>query len=403
MPKSNLPCGKDTPIIKPAAIKGAGVCLRLLKYIKRVDIMQMLLLLRGFVVLGVMLMHTTWFFSQPHSETWTTISSMLLDIISLFAVPLILFISGYLFISRHRHADRYGLSFCRKMFLSVLSPYLLFSLLYLAGACFFNGEKYSVSEIISLIFTGSAAVHLVFFRALFGYFVVYPVIVKCFTYCQHHKKMLYYFAAVIFLQMVWKSLNNMENLGAAMENILLATTFLRYITYFSFGMAAYIHRCLILRWIGRHYGLLNLLLLVFIPAVAGCWFAKYYLHSYRILEFICFPLNLFLYSILIAMLFYHANAWLHQHSFHKQMFIYLGNYSFGIFLLHIIFMYCGVKILTLLHITPADFSFYPLLFILMLSMSVSAMELLVRLPWHEYIVGKISKLHFFCGGQKQSE
>ena len=32
------------------------------------------LLLRGFVVLGVMLMHTTWYFSHAHAESWVTIS-----------------------------------------------------------------------------------------------------------------------------------------------------------------------------------------------------------------------------------------------------------------------------------------------------------------------------------------
>lgn len=94
------------------------------------------LLLRGFVVLGVMLMHTTWYFSHAHAESWVTISEMLLDIISLFAVPLVMFVSGYMFISHNRHADYYKWSFFRRMFLSVLSPYLLFSLLYLGGAWF---------------------------------------------------------------------------------------------------------------------------------------------------------------------------------------------------------------------------------------------------------------------------
>lgn len=69
------------------------------------------LLLRGFVVLGVMLMHTTWYFSHAHAESWVTISEMLLDIISLFAVPLVMFVSGYMFISHNRHADYYKWSF----------------------------------------------------------------------------------------------------------------------------------------------------------------------------------------------------------------------------------------------------------------------------------------------------
>lgn len=108
-------------------------------------------------------------FKQAPGGSWETLSVMLLDIISLFAVPLFMFISGYLFISRHSHADKYGIGFCRKMFLSVLSPYLLFSLMYIIGACWVNNDKYSLDEIITMIITGSAAVHLGFFRALFGF------------------------------------------------------------------------------------------------------------------------------------------------------------------------------------------------------------------------------------------
>ena len=84
--------------------------------------MSSTLLLRGFVVLGVMLMHTTWYFNSAQQRSWVTISEMLLDIISLFAVPLVMFVSGYVFTSHNRHADYYKLSFFRKMFFSVLSP-----------------------------------------------------------------------------------------------------------------------------------------------------------------------------------------------------------------------------------------------------------------------------------------
>lgn len=354
--------------------------------------MQMILLLRGFVVLGVMLMHTAWFFKKAPGGSWETLSVMLLDIISLFAVPLFMFISGYLFISRHSHADKYGIGFCRKMFLSVLSPYLLFSLMYIVGACWVNNDKYSLDEIITMIITGSAAVHLGFFRALFGFYIFYPLIIRCFRYCQKQKVLPLYFAAVIILQLLWKCWNNLVVPGQEEAYLVMALSFLRYIAYFSFGMAACLYRRRLLSWTGRHYGLLNLLLLIFIPAVAGCWFARYYLHDYQILEFICFPLNLFLYTILIAMIFYSASSWSKQNNFRRYLIVYLGNYSFGIFLLHIIFMYCGDALLTLAGITPDTLIFYPLLFCLMLMMSVVAMELIMQLPFYQYFIGKTDKV-----------
>lgn len=355
--------------------------------------MQMLLLLRGFVVLGVMLMHTAWFFQQAANNTWETVSVMILDIISLFAVPLFMFVSGYLFISRHGHADMYGRDFCKKMFLSVLSPYLLFSLLYIIGTCWFNHSNYSAADIVWMMATGSAAVHMVFFRALFGFYVFYPFIIRCFKYCHRKKYLLLYFVAVIFLQILWKSLNNITFSEHITFYFILVFSFLRYIAYFSFGMATYLYHRRILKWIGQYYARLNLLLVLFVPAIGGCWFARYYLQDYRILEFICFPLNLFLYTILIAMLFFVASHLVRKNNFGRYAVAYLGNYSFGIFLLHVIFMCCGDRLLLLAGITPDRLIFYPLLFAMMLTLSILAMEIIIHLPCCEYLVGKVSKVH----------
>ena len=127
------------------------------------------LILRGFVVLGVILMHTSWFFSSGGSENMVALSSMLLEVLSLFAVPLFMAIAGYLFTGRNKHAYIYSAAFFKKMLLSVLSPYLLFSTLYIVTAFVFDGHTYTLGEIVVDMLTGSAAVHLGFFRALIGF------------------------------------------------------------------------------------------------------------------------------------------------------------------------------------------------------------------------------------------
>lgn len=365
--------------------------------------MQFPLLLRGFVVLGIMLMHTAWFFNKDHTETLVTVTGMMLDLISLFAVPLFMFISGYLFVSRHRHANFYGLSFVKKMFLSVLWPYLLFSLLYIGGAYFFSNEYYTAADIFQMILTGSAAIHLGFFRALFGFFVFYPIIIKYFIKCRRLKKLGVYFAVVIALQIIWKIFNNIDFANDNIEYLIMATTFLRYIAYFSFGIAAWLYRRQYLRWLDTHYWLLCLSLVIFIPLTALCWVAKYYWHNYHILEFICFPLNLFLYTIIISMLFRYANTLEQQDTLSKRFVAYIGNYSFGIFLLHIVFMYLGVRLLNILAITPEKIIFYPLLFIIMLSLSLTSMELLVRIPLHQYLIGSVGKVQLYKRGDNLRE
>ncbi len=355
-------------------------------------IMSCSLLLRGFVVLGVMLMHTTWYFSSTHTQSWITISEMLLDIISLFAVPLVMFVSGYVFMNHNRHAEYYKWPFFRKMFLSVISPYLLFSLIYLAGFYIFNASTYTPTKIIYLIFTGSSAVHMAFFRALFGFYAIYPLLLHYFNHCRRQHRLHRFVIQVILLQLLWKICNNLGTTNTYALLILDITTFLRYITYFSFGMLAFIYHKKLLLWIDTHHTLLNIGLLLNLPLVTICWFFKYYYHSLPILEFVCFPLNLFLYTIIITMLFDYVHTLESQDSFSKRFMLYLGNYSFGIFLIHIIYMYVGDKLLTMVHLSPQQILFYPLLFVIMLSFSLLTMELLARVSWGHYFIGRVKPL-----------
>ena len=350
------------------------------------------LLLRGFVVLGVLLMHTTWYFTNAQAKSWVTISEMLLDIISLFAVPLVMFVSGYVFINHNRHAEYYKWSFFRKMFFSVLSPYILFSLIYLAGFYFFNDSSYTPKQIVYLLVTGSSAVHMAFFRALFGFYAVYPLLLHYFNHCRLQHRLHRFVIQVILLQLLWKICNNLELTNSYAVLMLELTTFLRYIAYFSFGMMAFVYQKRLLQWIDTHHMLLNIGFLLNLPLVALCWFCKYFYHSLHFLEFVCFPLNLFLYTIIITMLFAYVHTLESQDSFSKRFMLYLGNYSFGIFLIHVSYMYVGDKLLTLLSLSPRQVLFYPLLFIIMLSLSLLTMEILTRVSWGHYLIGHVKPL-----------
>ena len=187
-------------------------------------------------------------------------------------------------------------------------------------------------------------------------------------------------------------MNNIKFETVWISYLLMGTMFLRYLVYFSLGMAAYYYKKEFLEWIGRSRKFLVWLLIIFIPLVTVCWLEKYYWKTYYILEFICFPLNMFLYTILIAMLFYHSEDIDRKNTLQKRFVLYLGNYSFGIFLIHIFFMYlCTEYLLPLLQITPSMLTFYPLLFVLMLVLSLGSMEILARLPFHELLIGKVER------------
>ena len=89
---------------------------------------------------------------------------------------------------------------------------------------------------------------------------------------------------------------------------------------------------------------------------------------------------------------YHSEDIDRKNTLQKRFVLYLGNYSFGIFLIHIFFMYlCTEYLLPLLQITPSMLTFYPLLFVLMLVLSLGSMEILARLPFHELLIGKVER------------
>ena len=96
-------------------------------------------------------------------------------------------------------------------------PYLLFSTLYIVTAFVFDGHTYTLGEIVVDMLTGSAAVHLGFFRALIGFYLVYPFLIRIFTKCRESGWLKYYFAAAAVLQISWKVLNNIqfETVGSA--------------------------------------------------------------------------------------------------------------------------------------------------------------------------------------------
>ena len=66
--------------------------------------------------------------------------------------------------------------------------------------------------------------------------------------------------------------------------------------------------------------------------------------------------------------------------------------AIGIFLIHIIYMYVGHKLLTVIRLSPQQVLFYPLLFLLMLSLSLATMELLTRVSWGHYLIGNVKHI-----------
>src|SRR5689334_17066209 len=132
--------------------------------------------LRGIAILAVVGVHV---FSNggqvrtPGPLLQTTVFLKL--VLEALAVPLFIFISGYVL------AKRYWDGFSAKEFYgkrlsAILLPYIAFSLFYTLAFGLQDGWP-SLGETVRRLLTGEAADHLWFFGVIFGLYLVYPLLV----------------------------------------------------------------------------------------------------------------------------------------------------------------------------------------------------------------------------------
>ncbi|MCQ1535230.1 acyltransferase [Methanosarcina sp. KYL-1] len=366
--------------------------------------------LRGFSILAVIAIHTSGYFSKVSTPNLTVIINLVIGVFSHFAVPMFIFISGFVLSLKYRE-NIHKINFVKKRMKSIVPQYLIFSFVYLIMKEFHTlyasllglpsvsgvSERLSIGIILFKLLTGSSCFHLWFIILIIQFYLLYPFIIKVYTkYSQKNSIMLLMLIAY-FTQVIWEiyilDLNNRASLNLQFINYIYLPS---YTFYFIAGIYFSQHFEAIMSMISKYKINIVVLSIIIILTVVSSYltFEIYYgslneTHPYSSLILIF--ISPIYYSSICLILITIARKLTRQNTVYSVTIHRFGEYSFGIYLIHGVFLYCILALLNVFGVTPKSFIFYPLYTIMVTGLSYTSVCLLNRLPLGSYVIGQSRK------------
>lgn len=136
-------------------------------------------ILRGFAFVAVVLQHAIGhYYPMPSATLEDGVILGIFLILSKFAVPIFIFITGLVLFYNYDGDIRYG-TFIRKRFKDILLPYLPWAVLYAVVFHQLNLlEAGSLSKLGMLVFTGTASYHLWYIVMIFQFYLLFPFLLR---------------------------------------------------------------------------------------------------------------------------------------------------------------------------------------------------------------------------------
>jgi peptidoglycan/LPS O-acetylase OafA/YrhL len=361
--------------------------------------------LRGFAIIAVVIIHSTgrlWWFPYMQLPNILAVITTLVYSFSLFAVPLFIFISGFSLALRYDEKIS-PISFYKKRLKNIIPPYLIFSLVYILFYIIIGERTLKIVSIIFSILTASSSFHLWFIALIVQFYIIYPVLIK--IYQQHEDRVYYLLAGSLVLQFaisiikIIMSGSLIDNYSFASPvikavNILLDCIFLSYLFYFVLGIYASKNYVRLIDKLNKiqpnKLGFFFIVECCMSIILSVLWINKLY-NFYFINEFVYSALygvsSLFL-SLMAFILLLRIATYLKETTlFIKNVINKLGMFSFGIYLVHIIFIRITALGLENFHIKGDDWLFYPLLIGMSLGLSYLSVFLMTKLTFSEVLIG----------------
>jgi len=346
--------------------------------------------LRAISIISVLIIHTTDDTASVNKLTGLTFSLMYIEELVRFAVPMFVFISGFVLYNKY-NLKLPMKEFYKKRFMTILIPYLIFSVIY----CIVNAHlglipTITLNSLITSIFNFDALGHFWYIQLILTFYIFYPAIIAYYEIIKEH-------FGTHTLPTLFVSILIMYFLGSFIPSFgfALGTPF-RYLIYFLFGIYIndnYEQICRSLERISLKKVIPLNVLIIGLPLFSmflcvdprcGTQFSNsipyYYqltLISTHILHMCIFMLCLYL------ILLYKPKIGILQK---------IGEYSYGIFLVHAIFHnFLTVNIFPKYSILPTSPMYYIILFTVMLSMSYYTVKLMLTNHFLTFIItGKLN-------------
>ncbi|MCO5385957.1 MAG: acyltransferase [Desulfosporosinus sp.] len=358
------------------------------------DIIEEIGYLRGFGVLAVIAIHTTGYFTEVKQFNSLVLVNLWADIFSQFAVPLFILISGVVLAKNYRESFSLK-AFYRKRIRSIIPQYLSFSILYTAFNNWDIMKKSSLDTNVALllknIWLADASYHLWFFSIIIQFYILYPLIIRIYSLFEQRNRAELLLVLMLMIQTLFMAGLHTSYLSGTKIN------FMGFLFYFCLGIYTWDH----FDSFKRKFTLpKSFLFIMSIALTLGTSFfiiiglsTGYRYDSIPAYFFIgpeliypVFRVITFLFLFNVSMSFLGK-----RRSILAKVIKRIGDYSFGIYLIHIFFNQSAIKILKNYQIDFDSWAFYPIVFAITIILSYLSIRLLSFLPFSYYLVGSQSR------------
>jgi len=363
-------------------------------------------ILRAFAILAVISIHISAYFTRMPAMNSLAIAYMTIDVISSFAVPLFVCISG--FVLYNRYPGKIDLkAFYKKRMLSVLPQYIIFStfylgLSYLIAKVLATPLDFDIPHILFWYLSGECFYHLWFIVLIIEFYILYPVIVRIYHYCDSRGKSPELLIGVLILSVCYNvyTLPDVFIAGTGFPVWGVATKFIGYLFYFMLGIIVRSKYEDLLRKPVSDMALCCLSVPLFFCTLVGIFIAAQYHFSFDITRILAVTglywrwIAALIIPILCLVTFaFSVNIYLHIVSHKSTAFKLLekiGHYSLGIYLVHAFILTMLVLLFARFGFTWNNWLFYPVTFCFTVTLSIFSVDLIGKLPYSKYIIGNTS-------------
>jgi len=355
-------------------------------------------LLRGFGVLGVIAIHTTGYFTQIKSYNTLVLLNLWTDIFSQFAVPLFILISGFVLARNYSHHFSY-MNFYKKRIRSIIPQYLIFSILYTMfnnwGVIQSNSINANLSLLLNNILNSNASYHLWFFSIIIQLYILYPIVIKIYNFFKSINKEELLIALLFILQTSW-----MVGLHASFLPF-ITLNFISFLFYFGLGIYTCDHYTQMRKCFNPRLTPLYLISVLALTLASSFFIIIGLTTGYR---YTSIPAYFFIGAELVypllrvstfLLLFSLAASLIGKRSILSKVVHRLGDYSFGIYLIHIFFNQYAIIVLKNNAIDYNNWPYYPIVFVTTVVSSYLAVRLISYIPFSYYFIGNSNRSKAF--------
>jgi surface polysaccharide O-acyltransferase-like enzyme len=316
--------------------------------------------LRAIAIIAVLLIHTTDDTAYLYKLNQMTFTLTYIEELSRFAVPLFVFISGFVLYNKYK-TDLPMKEFYLKRFTSIVLPYLIFSVIY---NIIFSYHNLNLTTVIQSIFNANASGQFWYIKLIVILYIFYPMIAAYYNWMkQYFGKYTHIalFSSILILYLFSWYVYSLNIIG------ITSNTPLRFLVYFLFGIYVNDNYKQISEFLERSSP--KKFVLLGLPIVILPFYLMFYWIDFRFhTQFTNYVTHYIQLSLIVEGVLYISSF---------VMFLYLllhykpqikilhevGNYSFGIYLIHAIFHNMLITyILPSLSISNSDLVYYVILF-----------------------------------------